>query len=161
MAKNEFDKEMCTYLTRRKKAEIPDILKWLKGLIPKPTPPPIQVNIPAEIETYEEKKIISKSESKQDVIEEYTPENKNVLDFILGKLRNFGFFKKSSISEEEQEATIKDIVAKEMIQKDLREVSKIALMAIKKLPEEDMKEFKESAEFDNLKKILKKHDLIK
>ncbi len=160
MGKNEFDKELGTYLTRRKKAELPDMLKWVKNLIPKPTPPPVQVSMPVEVETYEEKVSI-KPESKQDIVEEYSPEKKNVLNFILNKLSKLGWFKKAPVSAEEQEAQIKDIVAKEMVQKDLRQVSKIALMAIKKLPEEDMKEFKESSEFDALKKILKKHDLIK
>jgi len=136
------------------------MLKWVRNFIPKPTPPPVQVNMPAEVETYEEK-ISIKPKSKQELIEEYSPEKQNVLNFILDKFSKLGWFKKPQVSEEEQEAQIKDIVAKEMVQKDLREVSKIALMAIKKLPEEDMKEFKESSEFDNLKKILKKHDLIK
>lgn len=161
MGKNEFDKELGTYLSRRKKAEVPDILKWIKGLIPKPTPPPVQVSIPAEIQTYEEEKLVPKPESKKEVLKEYNQNKKNVLSFILDKLNKLGWFKKTPISEEEQESKIKDIVAKEMMQKDLREISKIALMAIKKLPEEDMKEFKDSAEFDSLKKILKKHDLIK
>lgn len=160
MGKSEFGKELGTYLMRRKKAELPDVLKWLKSFIPKPTPPPVQVSMPAEIEAYEEK-VSVKPEAKQEIVEEYTVGNKNVLNFILDKLRKFGFSKKTIVSEEEREAQIKDIVAKEMVQKDLREVSKVALMAIKKLPEADMKEFKESSEFDNLKQILKKHDLIK
>jgi hypothetical protein len=160
MVKSEFGKELGTYLTRRKKAELPDVLKWLKSFIPKPTPPPVQVNMPSDVETYEEKVSI-KPESKQEIVEEYAPEKKNVLNFIFDKLSKIGFSKKTPITEEEQEAQIKDIVAKEMVQKDLREISKIALMAIKKLPEEDMKEFKDSSEFDNLKQILKKHDLIK
>ena len=133
MGKSEFGKELGTYLTRRKKAELPDILKWLKSFIPKPTPPPVQVNMPAEVETYEEKVSI-KPELKQEIVEEYSPEKKNVLNFILDKFSKLGGFKKPVISEEEQEAQIKDIVAKEMVQKDLCEVSKIALMAIKKLP---------------------------
>lgn len=160
MGKSEFDKELGMYLSRRKKGQIPEIIKWIKGMVPKPTPPPVQVKLPADIETYEEKPQ-PKTEAKEETIEEYIPEQQNVFSFILGKLSRIGAKKKPQITAEEQEVQIKEIVAKEMAQKDLREIAKIALMAIKKLPEEDMKEFKESAEFDLLKKILKKHDLIK
>lgn len=160
MAKTEFDKELSTYLLRRKKSQIPDIVKWLKDLMPKPTPPTVQVKLPEEIQTYEEK---TKPQMKieEETVQEYVPEQQNVLSFILDKLNRIGIKKKPKATEEEQEAKIKDIVVKEMAQKDLREIAKITLMAIKRLPEEDMKEFKESSEFGTLKKILKKHDLIK
>ncbi len=158
MGKNEFDKELGTYLSRRKKAEMPDIIGWLKGFIPKPAPPPVNVSMPAEIETYEEKQT-KKPEIKKEIVEE--PVSKNVWTFLMEKLRSISLPKKPQVNEEEQETKIRDIVAKEMIYKDLREISKVALIAIKKLPEEDMKEFKESAEFESLKNILKKHDLIK
>lgn len=162
MGKNDFDRELGTYLSRRKKAEIPDILKWIKSFVPKPNPPPLQVQLPEEIQTYGEEKPTLKPKPQEIQLEEYPSDKQNVLSFVLEKLRTIGFLsKKPQSTEEEQAIQIKQIVAKEMIQKDLRELSKIALIAIKKLPEEDMKEFKESAEFDSLKKILKKHDLIK
>ncbi|MBW2968799.1 hypothetical protein KY304_01155 [Candidatus Woesearchaeota archaeon] len=159
MAKNEFDKELGTYLSRRKKAEIPDIIGWLKGLIPKPTPPPVNVSMPAEIETYEEQNKKTETKSPVEIVE--SDKSKNVWEFIKDQIKKFSSGKKYSISEEEQETKIKEIVAKEMMQKDLQAISKIALIAIKKLPEEDRKEFKESAEFEDLKKILKKYELIK
>jgi thiamine pyrophosphate-dependent acetolactate synthase large subunit-like protein len=155
MGRTDFDKELSNYLSRRKKGSIPDVLKWIRGLMPKPTPPPVQVNLPKEIETYEEE--IPKQRSTE-TIRQDRQERQTVLSFLLEKLT---FSKKPVITQEEQDTKIKEIVAKEMIQKDLQKISKIALMAIKKLPEEDMKEFKNSAEFDTLKEILKKHDLIK
>jgi len=160
MAKTEFDKELSTYLTRRKKAATTDLVKWVKSLFPKPTPPAVQVKLPEEVQTYEEKPGITqkKLEKTGAQIEEYQDDKKNILTFILEKL---SFGSKPKLTEEEQAEKIKNIVSQEMAQKDLREVSKIALMAIKKLPDEDRKEFKESSEFDSLKKILKKHDLIK
>ncbi|MBD3361374.1 hypothetical protein GF358_01130 [Candidatus Woesearchaeota archaeon] len=162
MGKNDFDRELGTYLSRRKKAEIPDIIKWVKSFVPKPTPPPVKVQLPEDVQTYEEEKPAAKPKVQEVQLEEYPSEKQNVLSFVLDKLNKIGLLaKKPKVSEEEQEIQIKQIVAKEMVQKDLRELSKIALIAIKKLPDEDRKEFKESAEFDALKKILKKHDLIK
>jgi len=159
MAKTEFDKELSTYLIRRKKGQTTDIIKWIKGILPKPTPPAVQVKLPEDVQTYEEKPETSAKKTQTNAqVEEYQEDKQNVLSFILDKL---SFAKKPKLTEEEQAAKIKNIVSQEMAQKDLREISKIALVAIKKLPEEDRKEFKESSEFASLKKILKKHDLIK
>ncbi len=174
MAKGEFDKELSTYLSRRKKAGMPDVVNFFKGLLPKPTPPPVQMNLPEEVETYEEKPAVpaqiqqqpkpaqqKQEQTKEKILEEvqeYKTDQKNVLDFIMDKI---GITRKQVISEEEKEAKIQDLVKKEMMQKDIREVAKIALMAIKKLPSDDLKQFKNSSEFDALKGLLKKYDLIK
>lgn len=171
MAKGEFDKELSTYLSRRKKAGMPDVVNFFKGMFPKPTPPPVQMNLPEEVETYEEKPQIqqkpvqppqAKQEQKKEEIleevQEYKTDQKNVLGFIMDKI---GITRKPAMTEEEKEAKIQDLVKKEMMQKDIREVAKIALMAIKKLPPDDLKQFKNSAEFDALKNLLKKYDLIK
>lgn len=172
MAKGEFDKELSTYLSRRKKAGVPDVVNFFKGLLPKPTPPPVQMNLPEEVETYEEKPVVQaqlqpkpaqqkqeqKKEEIMEEVQEYKADQKNVLGFIMDKI---GITRKQAMTEEEKEAKIQDLVKKEMMQKDIREVAKIALMAIKKLPPDDLKQFKNSAEFDALKGLLKKYDLIK
>ena len=44
---------------------------------------------------------------------------------------------------------------------DIKEISKIALNMIRQLPDEQLRGFKQSPDFDRLKTILKKHDLIK
>lgn len=171
MAKGEFDKELSTYLSRRKKAGMPDVMNFLKGMLPKPTPPPVKMNLPDEVETYEETqqtpqsppkpaqqpKPETKKEEILEEVQEYKTEQKNVLGFIMDRI---GIARKQAMTEEEKEAKIQDLVRKEMMQKDIREVAKIALMAIKKLPQ-DLKQFKNSAEFDALKNLLKKYDLIK
>jgi len=169
MAKSDFEKELGTYLTRRKKGGMPDMINFFKGLLPKPTPPPVNMQLPDDVETYEEKPQIQvkstpvlkpehKKEELLDEIQEYSPDQKNVLSFILDKI---GIAKKPVMTEDEKEARIQDIVKKEMMQKDIREVAKIALMAIKKLHPDDLKQFKNSSEFDVLKNMLKKYDLIK
>lgn len=172
MAKGDFDRELSIYLSRRKKAGMPDIVRFLKGFLPKPTPPPVKMSLPEDIETYEEKPVVpaqmqqpkpalQKQEKKEEIMEEvqeYKADQKNVLGFIMDKI---GIARKQAMTEEEKEAKIQDLVKKEMMQKDIREVAKIALMAIKKLQPDDLKQFKNSAEFDALKGLLKKYDLIK
>lgn len=44
---------------------------------------------------------------------------------------------------------------------DMKEVAKIALGVIRQLPDDELKKFKQSTDFETLKEILKKHDLIK
>ena len=44
---------------------------------------------------------------------------------------------------------------------DMKEVAKIALVAIKQLPDDQLAQFKQGPEFGRLKEILKKHSLIK
>jgi len=169
MAKGEFDKELSTYLSRRKKAGMPDVMNFFKGLLPKPTPPPVQMNLPEEVETYEEKpaapvqpqqqpKPEAKKEEILEEVQEYKADQKNVLGFIMDKI---GLARKQAMTEEEKESKIQDLVKKEMMQKDIREIAKITLIAIKKLQPDDLKQFKNSAEFDTLKSMLKKYDLIK
>lgn len=152
-------------------------MNFFKGLLPKPTPPPIKMSLPEDVETYEEKPAATaqlaqlqqqskspqpKQEAKKDEIleevQEYKTDQKNVLNYIMDKI---GIARKQAMTEEEKEAKIQDLVKKEMMQKDIREVAKIALRAIKKLQPDDLKQFKNSAEFDALKGLLKKYELIK
>src|SRR3989344_4786316 len=44
---------------------------------------------------------------------------------------------------------------------DMKEVAKIALGVIRQLPDEELRKFKQSSDFEKLKEILKKHELIK
>jgi hypothetical protein len=44
---------------------------------------------------------------------------------------------------------------------DMKEVAKIALGMIKQLPDEQLRTFKQSPDFEKMKSILKKHELIK
>ena len=44
---------------------------------------------------------------------------------------------------------------------DIKEVAKIALSVIRQLSDDELKKFKQSADFEQLKEILKKHELIK
>jgi hypothetical protein len=44
---------------------------------------------------------------------------------------------------------------------DLKEMARITLGMIKQLPDQQLKDIKQSSDFEKLKTILKKHDLIK
>jgi len=44
---------------------------------------------------------------------------------------------------------------------DMKEISKITLNMIRQLPDEQLKKFKQSPDFERMKSILKKHELIK
>lgn len=49
----------------------------------------------------------------------------------------------------------------ELSSADIKEVAKIALGVIRQLPDEELKRFKQSADFEILKEILKRYELIK
>jgi len=72
--------------------------------------------------------------------------------------KKFSFFKKGEPSEEiiaRAEMRVEDTLT------DMKETARIALSAVKQLPDEQLRNFKRSPEFERLKEILKKHDLIK
>ncbi len=128
----EFEKDMEEYLRARKRAGF-NIQEILKNLFPKKQPEHVELH--EEVEVYHEN----------------APKPKK--DGVLTK-----FFKKEEPSNEELIRTkmqAEDAVA------DLKEISKITLNMIRKLPDEHLKEFRQSADFDRMKIILKKHELIK
>jgi len=127
----EFEKDMEEYLRARKRAGF-NIQEILKNLFPKKQPETVELHGEVEV---------------------YTEEAKPKKDGVLTK-----FFKKEEHSNEEMlraKMQAEDAVA------DLKEISKITLNMIRKLPDEHLKEFRQSADFDRMKIILKKHELIK
>ena len=63
----------------------------------------------------------------------------------------------SEIPQEE----VQQMLVKDEVSQDMKEIAKIALMVIKQLPPEELSTFKASPEFARLKDLLKKHQLIK
>ena len=163
--KDEFDKELSEYLSSRKKKKI-DVIGVIKGFMPKPTPPPVKV--PPEVETYaeEEKKPAPVEEKVETLEEEVAGKKKSIWRTLIERIKfpqphKKELAEKEKLIEEEEEGRIKEMVAKELMLKDLRDTAKIALFLIKQLPPERLKEFKESSDFADLKEILKKYKFIK
>ncbi|VVB80847.1 Uncharacterised protein [uncultured archaeon] len=131
MHKEEFEREMEEYLRARKKAGF-NIKAFFQNLLPKKRE---KVEMPEEVEVYEEE---AKQEPKEG---------------MLAKL----FKKEEPINEEllRTRMQVEDMTA------DMKEISKIALSVVKQLPDEQLRAFKESPDFEKLKVVLKKHDLIK
>lgn len=167
-SKDEFDKDLSEYLSGRKKKKI-DVMGVIKGLMPKPTPPPVEM--PPEIETYgaeEEKKPLEpekKEEPAENLEEEVEGKKRSIWQAILDRFKKKPYKKeieqKDKLIEEEEEGRIKEMVARELMMKDLRDISKITLYVIKQLPPERLKEFKQSTDWTDFKEILKKYKLIK
>lgn len=131
MHKEEFERDMEEYLRARKKAGF-NLKDLLKKFMPEKKK---EVELPEEVEVYEEE---AKTEPKEG---------------MLAKL-----FKKEEPLNEELLRTRMQV---EDMSSDMKEISKIALSVVKQLPDEQLRTFKESPDFDKLKTILKKHDLIR
>jgi len=131
MHKEEFEREMEEYLRARKRAGF-NIKAFFQKFLPKKQE---KVEMPEEVEVYEEE---VKQEPKEG---------------MLAKL-----FKKEEPLNEELLQTRMQV---EDMTEDMKEISKIALSVVKQLPDEQLRTFKESPDFEKLKVILKKHDLIK
>ena len=165
MKREEFEKELAVYISARKRKKR-DIKGFIKRIMPKPSPDPVE--LPPEIQTYEENERTSEAKPKlegKDTIleEEYEEEKRTILQKISDWLRPSPkeVHLEDKEKEEFEEQKIKEMVGKEMVMQDLKATAKIALYVIKQLPPEQLHEFKNSSDFAELKTILKKHSLIK
>lgn len=177
--KQELEQELGEYIKGKRKKKI-DVVGMIKGMMPKPSPPPIK--LPPEIQLYgdeEEKKAEKKEDKKVDEvpaietieeapkteIEEYEAETKPLWHSILEKvgLKPSKAVKKEEamLAEKGEEEKIKEMVEKEFMLKDIRDLAKMTLFVIKQLPKERMEQFKQTSDFNDLKELLKKYKLIK
>ncbi|PIN75654.1 hypothetical protein COV18_02295 [Candidatus Woesearchaeota archaeon CG10_big_fil_rev_8_21_14_0_10_37_12] len=134
----EFQQEFDDYLSSRQRAK-PNFIQLFKQLIPKP-------NFSFKRETSEtvvEPEIKQESETQQ-----------NFKDIF------FNLFKRETKKIEHDEIKTNNF-ALNNIKQDMKQVSKIVLSAVKQLPPEQLREFKNSREFQEMKEILKKNELIK
>ncbi len=140
MAKGAFGRDLEDYLKARHKKKVD-----FKGFFSKfkPAKKEKKVDLPEDVEVYD-----SKEEIKEEVVEK--KKDSNVLGWISSKFKRH--------EKEDTEALKFEIVS---LTDDLKDVAKVALTAVKKLPDDALAEFKQSPEFENLKKILKQHNLIK
>jgi len=142
MSKGAFDKDLDDYLRARarRKVNIKGFFEKFKPKLPKLEK---KVELPDEVEVYD-------VDSAGDVVK---PVKKEKDVNVFGWL-----FKRRKKQEEDVEGLKFEVVS---LIDDLKEVAKIALTAIKQLPDDKLSEFKKSPEFETLKKILKAHNLVK
>lgn len=136
MGKDEISRDLDDYLRARKKStiSITNLLDSINDKIKKFKTSKPKVDMPEEVEVYDQP--IPKEPKKP----------------FYHK-----FFNKENVDEELIRARMQ---AQDAID-DIKEISKISLKMIKELPDEHLRKFKESPEFEKLKTILKKHELIK
>ncbi len=153
MVRGEFEKEMEQYIAQRRRAKImlPDFLNMFKRKKKMPEP-----ELPPEIQKYEEGSPAEPPETMPGE-EEAEPE-KGVVTKILESVGLVGGKKTPDPLSQKQ---VQQMLAKDELSKDMKEIAKIALHITKKLPPEQLSEFKASPEFERLKELLRKHQLIK
>ena len=152
MTRGEFEKELEQYLAQRRRAKIkfPSLFGAKKKKMPAPALPP-------EIEKYDEG---SPAEAPQAMPGEEELPKTGVMTKLLQSLGLLSTDEKkapSGIPAEE----VQQMLAKDEVTQDMKEIAKVALLAIKHLPPEQLSTFKSSPEFSRLKELLKKHQLIK
>lgn len=152
MVRGEFERELEEYIAQRRRAKIkfPNIFAQLKR--PKKMPEP---EFPPEIRQYEEG---SPAEPVEVMPGEEEAQSKGIVTKILETL---GIVTVEQRSEEIPQEQVQQMLAKDEINQDMKEIAKIALHVIKQLPSEELASFKSSPEFGRLKELLKKHQLIK
>lgn len=180
--KQELEQELGDYIKGKRRKKI-DVVSMIKGMMPKPSPPPVK--LPPEIQPYgdeEEKKAEKKEERKEEKkaeeepkigievaeseIEEYAAEPKkpffhSILEKMGIKPSKAAQKEEAMLAEKGEEEKIKEMVEREFMLKDIRDLAKMTLFVIKQLPPERMEQFKQSSDFNDLKELLKKYKLIK
>lgn len=151
MTRGEFEKELEQYIAQRKRAKFkfPDIfgLKKKKKMQ--------EPDLPPEVHKYEEG---SPAEPLEVLPGEEEAVKKGALTRILESL---GLVGKEKKNEELPSDQVQQMLVKDEVTQDTKEIAKIALFVIKQLPEDRLSEFKSGPEFARLKELLKKHQLIK
>ncbi len=153
MTRGEFERELEQYIAQRRKAKIrfPNIFGGIKKNMPEPELPP-------EIEKYDEG---SPAESLQSLSGEEPEKDISQKSFFTKIFETLGLVNVEQKTEEIPQEKLQQILAKDEITQDMKEIAKIALLIIKQLPPEQLSTFKASPEFEKLKELLKKHQLIK
>ncbi len=159
MTRGEFDRELEQYLAQRRKAKtkLPSIFDWFK----KPKKKMSEPAMPPEVHKYDE---TTPAEQPVETLTEEQPEEpiaqqKGVFTKLLEGMGLVTIEEKKPDSMPEEE--VQKMLADDDITQDTKEIAKIALSVIKRLPPEQLAEYKSSPEFGRLKELLKKHQLIK
>ncbi len=152
MVRGEFEKEMEQYIAQRRRAKIklPDFFSvFRRKKMPEPELPP-------EVQKYEEGSPPETLEVMPGE-EEEAPKKGVVTKF----LESIGLVGGKKTAEQLSQEQVQQMLAKDELSKDMKEIAKIALHVTKQLPPEKLSEFKASPEFERLRELLRKHQLIK
>jgi hypothetical protein len=157
MARGEFEKELEYYIAQRRKAKIKfsGIFSPFKSRKKMP-----ETALPPEIQKYD---ATSPAEPAVSIPGEDDSGYQPKKGVFTRMLEGLGLV---SAEKEEKPADIpaeevRQMLVKDDITQDTKEIAKIALAAIKHLPPEQLTAFKSGPEFARLKELLKKHSLIK
>jgi hypothetical protein len=153
MARGEFEKELDEYIAQRRKAgfKFPNVLKAFARRKKQVNEP----KLPPEVQKYDE----TTPAEPYDSLPGEKPEPKPGLFTRL--LKGLGVLQTEEKTEDIPAGEVKQMLAKDDVLQDTKEIAKIALAAVKQLPEEQLSAFKSGPEFARLKELLKKHQLIK
>ncbi len=148
--RGEFEKELEQYLAHRRRAKIkfPSLFTTKKKM---PAP-----ELPPEIQQYEEG-------SPAEPLEMMPGEEPELPKpgFMTKLLQTLGLVTTDEKTPEIPQEQVQQMLVKDEVNQDMKEIAKIALLVIKQLPADQMGAFKSSPEFARLKELLKKHQLIK
>jgi hypothetical protein len=153
MTRGEFEKEMEQYIAQRRRAKIklPDFFSAFKRKKKMPEP-----ELPPEVQKYEEGSPAELPETMPGE-EEAEPEK----GFVTKMLESLGLVGGKKTADQMSQEQVQQMLAKDELSKDMKEIAKIALFVTKQLPEDKLAEFKAGPEFERLKELLRKHQLIK
>ncbi len=153
MTRGEFEKELEQYIAQRRRARIklPDFFSAFKRKKKMPEP-----ELPPEIQKYEEGSPAELPETMPGE-EETEPEK----GFVTKMLESLGLVGGKKPADQLPQEQVQQMLAKDELGQDMKEIAKIALFVTKQLPPEKLSDFKSSPEFERLKELLRKHQLIK
>jgi len=157
MVRGEFERELEQYLAQRRRAKmkLPNIFGFFK----KPRKKMPEPELPPEVHKYDETTPAEVPEAMPGEEAVEGPSKKGVFTKVLESLGLVTVEEKAPehiAAEEVQQMLVKDEVTQ-----DTKEIARIALQVIKQLPPEQLASFKSGPEFARLKELLKKHQLIK
>lgn len=154
MTRGEFEKELEHYIAQRRKAK--GIPRLFGGFKPKKKMEP---ELPPEVQKYDETTPAEIPETMPG--EDDYPEKKG---FFTKILESMGLVSVDGAAEKPKDlpaGEVQQMLVKDEVAQDFKEVAKIALSVVKQLPDDRLTGFKSSQEFARLKELLKKHQLIK
>jgi len=147
--KTELNRDLSSYIASKRKSSFS-----LKGIFTGSQQSENTASMHPEVKPYEskeeEKEVPSMDdEAVEELEEEYAEESKG----FFSKLK--GLFK----PEKEPEDSEEDV--EELANPELKELARITLTVLKKLPGQELREFKNSEDFAKFKDILARNNLIK
>ncbi|RMD57678.1 hypothetical protein D6825_03275 [Candidatus Woesearchaeota archaeon] len=161
MARDQFDKDLEEYLHARRASK--SFRNYISSIMPNKRK--TEGIKKTASEALEDEQKVQKQEAKareehNQHSQEDKASSKKDKDALNSETKRESIFSRIFKKDESEKISELEDQKKQAVE-DLKEVAKIALKAIKQLPEEDLRFFKTSPDFARLKSILEKHKLIK